>query len=41
MGNRLCQATSSGPAVFAYPAGDPDYKRSNGVPLLRCSVQDF
>jgi hypothetical protein len=26
---------------LALPPGDPDYERSSGTPLLRCSVQGF
>jgi hypothetical protein len=38
---RLSQAALQRACGFALPTGGPDYKRSSGVPLLRCSVQDF
>ena len=31
----------NGAEVLALPSGDPDYERSSGTPLLRCSVQGF
>ena len=41
MGNRLYRTAFNGAEVLALPSGDPDYERSSGTPLLRCSVQGF